>query len=38
MQSRVDLDIWYADRASVALDLLIIARTPLELLRNRNVY
>jgi len=38
MQSRVDLDIWYADHASVALDLLILARTPIELLRNRNVY
>jgi putative colanic acid biosynthesis UDP-glucose lipid carrier transferase len=38
MQSRVDLDIWYADHASVALDILILARTPLELLRNRNVY
>jgi len=38
MQSRVDLDIWYADHASVALDIAIIARTPFELLRNRNVY
>ena len=38
MQSRVDLDIWYADHASVALDLVILLRTPLELLRNRNVY
>jgi len=38
MQRRVDLDIWYADHASAALDLAILARTPLELLRNRNVY
>jgi putative colanic acid biosynthesis UDP-glucose lipid carrier transferase len=38
MQRRVDLDLWYADRASIALDLLILLRTPLELLRHRNAY
>ena len=38
MQSRVTLDIWYAAHASVALDLLILVRTPIELLRNRDVY
>jgi putative colanic acid biosynthesis UDP-glucose lipid carrier transferase len=38
MQSRVDLDIWYADHMSVWLDLAILLRTPVELLRNRNVY
>jgi exopolysaccharide biosynthesis polyprenyl glycosylphosphotransferase len=38
MQSRVDLDIWYADHSSLALDIRILARTPVELLRNRNVY
>jgi lipopolysaccharide/colanic/teichoic acid biosynthesis glycosyltransferase len=38
MQSRVTLDIWYAAHASVALDLRILARTPIELLRNRDVY
>ena len=38
MQSRVDFDLWYADHASIALDLLILVRTPIELLRNRSVY
>ena len=38
LQSRVDHDIWYAEHASVALDIAIIVRTPIELLRNRNVY
>jgi exopolysaccharide biosynthesis polyprenyl glycosylphosphotransferase len=38
MERRVDLDIWYAAHASIALDLLILARTPVELLRNRDVY
>ena len=38
MQRRVDFDIWYADRASIALDILILFRTPLELLRHRNAY
>jgi putative colanic acid biosynthesis UDP-glucose lipid carrier transferase len=38
MQCRVDLDIWYTNHASIALDLAILARTPLELMRNRNVY
>ena len=38
MQKRVDLDIRYAQHASVALDLLILLCTPLELLRNRDVF
>jgi putative colanic acid biosynthesis UDP-glucose lipid carrier transferase len=38
MQCRVDLDIWYAEHASAALDILILARTPAALLRNRNAY
>jgi exopolysaccharide biosynthesis polyprenyl glycosylphosphotransferase len=38
MQGRVDLDLWYADHASIALDLLILLRTPFELLRRRNAY
>lgn len=38
MQSRVAFDIWYAEHASVALDLLVLARTPIELLRNGDVY
>ena len=38
MQRRIDMDLWYADRASIALDLLILLRTPLELLRRRDAY
>jgi lipopolysaccharide/colanic/teichoic acid biosynthesis glycosyltransferase len=38
MQRRVDLDIWYADHRSLVLDVTILLRTPIELLRNRNVY
>ncbi len=34
MQARVDLDAWYVDHGSVALDLLILARTPVEILRD----
>jgi putative colanic acid biosysnthesis UDP-glucose lipid carrier transferase len=36
MQRRVDFDAWYVAHASVALDLMILARTPLEVLRPRN--
>ena len=36
MQRRVDLDLWYVAHASLALDLLILARTPLAVLRPRN--
>ena len=36
MQARIDIDIWYADHAGLGLDLLILARTPLEVLRHRN--
>jgi exopolysaccharide biosynthesis polyprenyl glycosylphosphotransferase len=38
MQHRVDLDVWYAEHASVGLDFLILLRTPIELLRRRNAY
>jgi len=38
MQRRVDLDLWYAGHASIALDLLILLRTPFELMRRRNAY
>jgi lipopolysaccharide/colanic/teichoic acid biosynthesis glycosyltransferase len=38
MQRRVDLDIWYAQHTSTALDMLILLRTPLEILRRRNAY
>jgi putative colanic acid biosysnthesis UDP-glucose lipid carrier transferase len=36
MQQRVDLDVWYIANASLTLDLAILARTPLEVLRTRN--
>jgi putative colanic acid biosynthesis UDP-glucose lipid carrier transferase len=36
MQQRVDLDAWYIANASLALDLAILVRTPLEVLRTRN--
>jgi lipopolysaccharide/colanic/teichoic acid biosynthesis glycosyltransferase len=38
MRRRVDLDLWYAKHASILLDLLILLRTPGELLRRRNAY
>jgi len=38
MQRRIDFDAWYIDHASVALDLLILARTPLEVVRRRNAH
>ncbi len=36
MQARVELDAWYVAHRSLALDLKILARTPLEVLRRRN--
>jgi putative colanic acid biosynthesis UDP-glucose lipid carrier transferase len=36
MQARIDLDAWYVRNASLALDFLILAKTPLEVLRTRN--
>jgi putative colanic acid biosynthesis UDP-glucose lipid carrier transferase len=36
MRTRVDLDAWYVEHTSLALDLLILARTPFEVLRSRN--
>ncbi|HEU0096963.1 MAG TPA: sugar transferase, partial [Rhizomicrobium sp.] len=38
MQERIDLDEWYVRNADFALDLLILARTPLEVLRTRNAH
>ncbi len=38
MSKRVDHDAWYADHASLALDLQILFRTPLEVIRRRNAY
>ena len=35
MQARVDLDAWYVDHASLALDLRILARTPLVVVSRR---
>jgi lipopolysaccharide/colanic/teichoic acid biosynthesis glycosyltransferase len=36
MRQRVDLDAWYVAHAGLALDLQILLRTPLEVLRTRN--
>jgi putative colanic acid biosysnthesis UDP-glucose lipid carrier transferase len=38
MKERVAFDIWYARHASLALDLEILGRTPMEVLRQRNAY
>ena len=38
MSRRVDFDVWYARHASFGLDLEILLRTPLEVLRRRNAY
>lgn len=38
MRKRIEHDSWYAQNASVLLDLEIIARTFVELLRSRNAY
>ncbi|HEY0267139.1 MAG TPA: exopolysaccharide biosynthesis polyprenyl glycosylphosphotransferase [Rhizomicrobium sp.] len=38
MQARIDLDAWYVANADFALDLLILAKTPLEVLRTRNAH
>jgi putative colanic acid biosysnthesis UDP-glucose lipid carrier transferase len=36
MRTRVNLDAWYVEHAGLALDLMILARTPLVVLRTRN--
>lgn len=36
MQARVDLDAWYVEHQSFLLDLRILAKTPLEVLKRRN--
>ena len=38
MQRRVGLDIWYIDNWSFHLDLTIMLRTMIEVLRGRNAY
>ena len=36
MRRRVDLDAWYVANETLWIDLLVLARTPLEVLRRRN--
>ncbi|MEO7055118.1 MAG: sugar transferase [Rhizomicrobium sp.] len=36
MQARINLDVWYVDHAGLALDLKILAMTPLEVISTRN--
>jgi putative colanic acid biosynthesis UDP-glucose lipid carrier transferase len=38
MQRRIDFDVWYVANASMALDLKILLRTPIEVLSPRNAY
>lgn len=38
MRKRVEYDLWYARNASLSLDLAILARTAVEVLRGRNAY
>ncbi|MGB8366313.1 MAG: sugar transferase [Rhizomicrobium sp.] len=38
MRARVAFDIWYAQHASLRLDLRILLRTPIEILRQRNAF
>jgi putative colanic acid biosynthesis UDP-glucose lipid carrier transferase len=38
MQERIDLDEWYVRNADFTLDLLILVKTPLEVLRTRNAH
>jgi putative colanic acid biosynthesis UDP-glucose lipid carrier transferase len=38
MKERVDLDLWYVDNWSILLDIQIILKTALEVVRGRNAY
>jgi exopolysaccharide biosynthesis polyprenyl glycosylphosphotransferase len=38
MRQRVECDVWYVDHFSLALDLQILLRTPLEIFRHRNAH
>jgi putative colanic acid biosynthesis UDP-glucose lipid carrier transferase len=38
MQRRVQLDIWYIENWSFQLDLVILFRTIIEIVRGRNAY
>ena len=35
---RIELDLWYVEHQSLCLDLRILARTPLALLRRESLY
>jgi putative colanic acid biosynthesis UDP-glucose lipid carrier transferase len=38
IEQRVEYDLWYIDNWSIRLDLAILLRTPIEVLRGRNAY
>jgi lipopolysaccharide/colanic/teichoic acid biosynthesis glycosyltransferase len=38
IEARVQYDLWYIDNWSLRLDLAILLRTPVEVLRGRNAY
>ncbi|MGJ5177635.1 undecaprenyl-phosphate glucose phosphotransferase [Bradyrhizobium oligotrophicum] len=38
IEERVEFDLWYIDNWSLSLDLAILLRTPLELIRGNNAY
>jgi len=38
IEARVQYDLWYVDNWSIRLDLAILLRTPMEVLRGRNAY
>lgn len=38
IEARVQYDLWYIDNWSLRLDLVILLRTPMEVLRGRNAY
>ncbi|MCS3758993.1 exopolysaccharide biosynthesis polyprenyl glycosylphosphotransferase [Bradyrhizobium centrosematis] len=38
IEARVQYDLWYIDNWSIRLDLAILLRTPMEVLRGRNAY
>ena len=38
MRARVAHDLWYAGHASLLIDIWVLLRTPLELIRSRNAY
>jgi lipopolysaccharide/colanic/teichoic acid biosynthesis glycosyltransferase len=38
MYRRIEFDLWYATHASLLLDFVILARTLVEVFRQRNAY